>query len=87
MPIGAYYLGILIVMGAPLSGQVRGSLVRELGSVLLWGILAVVLLNVASWLNRRVLFSEIDFVPRDPGAERPGGRHPDSPAHTSPTPC
>ena len=62
VPIGAYYLGILIVMGAPLSGQVRGSLVRELASVLLWGLLAVVLLNVASWLNRRVLFSEIDFV-------------------------
>jgi uncharacterized membrane protein YjfL (UPF0719 family) len=62
VPIGAYYLGILIVMGAPLSGQVRGSLLREMGSVLLWGILAVVLLNVASWLNRRVLFADIDLV-------------------------
>jgi uncharacterized membrane protein YjfL (UPF0719 family) len=62
VPIGAYYLGILIVMGAPLSGQVRGSLARELLSVLLWGILAVVLLNVASWLNRRILFSGLDLV-------------------------
>jgi uncharacterized membrane protein YjfL (UPF0719 family) len=62
VPLGAYYLGILIVMGAPLSGQARGSLLSELGSVLLWGVLAVVLLNIASWLNRRVLFSDIDLV-------------------------
>jgi uncharacterized membrane protein YjfL (UPF0719 family) len=59
VPLGAYYLSILIVMGAPLSGQSRGGLLRDAASVALWGFLAVVLLNVASWLNRRILFGGV----------------------------
>jgi uncharacterized membrane protein YjfL (UPF0719 family) len=62
VPLGAYYLSILIVMGAPLSGQQHGSLLREAGSVVAWGLLAIVLLNVASQLNRRLVFGRIDFV-------------------------
>jgi uncharacterized membrane protein YjfL (UPF0719 family) len=62
VPMGAYYLGILIVMGAPLSGQTRGSFGREVLSVLAWGVLAMVLLNVASLANRRFLFGGIDLA-------------------------
>jgi uncharacterized membrane protein YjfL (UPF0719 family) len=60
IPLGAYYLGILIVMGAPLSGQPRGDLLREAISVAGWGVLAVVLLNVASIANRWILFGGLD---------------------------
>src|SRR5262249_23561147 len=45
VPLGAYYLAILIVMGAPLSGQPRADFARDLLSLVGWGILAMVLLN------------------------------------------
>ncbi len=62
VPLGAYYLAILIVMGAPLSGPSRGSLLREALAIGGWGLLAVALLNVASWLTRRLLFADLDLV-------------------------
>ncbi len=61
VPLGAYYLSILIVMGAPLSGQPRGDLLRDALSVAAWGLLAVVLLNLASFANRRLLFRGLDL--------------------------
>jgi uncharacterized membrane protein YjfL (UPF0719 family) len=61
VPLGAYYLGILIVMGAPLSGSARPGLLREVVSVAGWGLLAMVLLNLASVLNRRLLLGQLDF--------------------------
>jgi len=61
VPLGAYYLGILIVMGAPLSGQPRGNLLRDAAAVAAWGVLAVVLLNLASLANRRFLFGDVDL--------------------------
>jgi uncharacterized membrane protein YjfL (UPF0719 family) len=60
IPLGAYYLGILIVMGAPLSGQPHGNLLRDAVAVAGWGALAVVLLNVAAIANRRFLWGPID---------------------------
>jgi uncharacterized membrane protein YjfL (UPF0719 family) len=62
VPLGAYYLGILIVMGAPLSGQPRGDLARDALSVVAWGVLAMVLLNLASLANGWLLFDDIDFA-------------------------
>ncbi|HEV8306982.1 MAG TPA: DUF350 domain-containing protein [Methylomirabilota bacterium] len=62
VPLGAYYLGILIVMGAPLSGQPRGDLLREALAVAGWGLLAILLLNVAAVVNRRLLFHGLDFA-------------------------
>jgi uncharacterized membrane protein YjfL (UPF0719 family) len=61
VPLGAYYLGILIVMGAPLSGQSRGDLVRDALSVVAWGLLAVLLLNLASLAKHRILFRGLDL--------------------------
>jgi uncharacterized membrane protein YjfL (UPF0719 family) len=60
VPLGAYYLSILIVMGAPLSGQPRGSLLHDVLSVAAWGLLAIVLLNLAAVANRRFLFGGLD---------------------------
>jgi uncharacterized membrane protein YjfL (UPF0719 family) len=61
VPLGAYYLGILIVMGAPLSGQSRGGLLRDAFSVVAWGLLAVVLLNVSSLGMDRLVFRGVDL--------------------------
>ncbi len=62
VPLGAYYLGILIVMGAPLSGQYRGGMLRDAFSVVAWGLLAVMLLNLASLAKRRILFRGVDLL-------------------------
>ena len=62
LPLGAYYLGILIVMGAPLSGQYRGGMLRDALSVVTWGLLAVMLLNLASLAKRRILFRGVDLL-------------------------
>lgn len=61
IPLGAYYLGIVIAVGAPLSGQSRGDLLPDAASVAAWGVLAIVLLNVASIANRLVLFRHVDL--------------------------
>ena len=61
VPLGAYYLGILIVMGAPLSGQARGGVVQDSLSVVGWGVLAVAFLNLGSLVKRKILFRELDL--------------------------
>jgi uncharacterized membrane protein YjfL (UPF0719 family) len=61
VPLGAYYLGILIVLGGPLSGESSGSLVRDAGLLIAWGLLAVVLLNLAALAADRFLFPRIDL--------------------------
>jgi uncharacterized membrane protein YjfL (UPF0719 family) len=61
VPLGGYYLGILIVVGAPLSSPSRGSLPWDAVFVAGWGVLAVLLLNVASVASRRVLFRGLDL--------------------------
>ena len=61
VPLGAYYLGILIVMGAPLSGRPRGNMLQDALSVAGWGLLGVLLLNVASLAKRKILFRALDL--------------------------
>ena len=60
--LGAYYLGILIVMGAPLSGRPRGNMLQDALSVAGWGLLGVLLLNVASLAKRKILFRALDLL-------------------------
>ena len=62
VPLGAYYLGILIVMGAPLSGRSRGDLLHDSLSVAGWGLLAVLLLNLASLVHHKILFRGLDLL-------------------------
>lgn len=61
LPLGAYYLGILIVVGAPLSGQPGGSLAGDALSVVAWGLLAVLLLNVSSLGMDHLVFRSVDL--------------------------
>jgi uncharacterized membrane protein YjfL (UPF0719 family) len=61
IPLGGYYLAILIVLGGPVSGASHGSLARDLVAVLGWGIVAVALLNLASLVTQRVLFRRLDM--------------------------
>jgi uncharacterized membrane protein YjfL (UPF0719 family) len=58
--LGGYYLGILIVVGGPLSSPSRGSLAWDAVLVAGWGALAILLLNVAALVSRRVLFGGFD---------------------------
>ena len=60
VPLGGYYLGILIVIGGPLSSPSRGSLGYDALLVAGWGVLAILLLNVAALVSRRVLFGGVD---------------------------
>jgi uncharacterized membrane protein YjfL (UPF0719 family) len=61
VPLGAYYLGILIVVGAPLSGQSRGDLATDGLLVVAWGLLAIVLLNVSSLAMDYLVFRSVDL--------------------------
>ena len=60
--LGGYYFGILLVVGAPLSAPSHGPFARDVVSVALWGVLAIILLNVASLVSRRVLFRGLDLT-------------------------
>jgi uncharacterized membrane protein YjfL (UPF0719 family) len=62
LALGGYYFGILIVVGAPLSSPSRGPLWWDALSVAGWGLLAIVLLNLASLASRRVLFGGLDLT-------------------------
>lgn len=62
VPLGGYYLGILIVMGAPLSSPSHGGFGEEAPAVIAWGLLAILLLNLASVANRRLLFGRLDLA-------------------------
>lgn len=61
VPLGGYYFGILVVVGAPLSSPSRGPLYWDALLVGAWGVLAILLLNVASLVSRRVLFGGLDL--------------------------
>ena len=61
VPLAGYYLGLLIVMGAPLGGPSRGHLLQECLSVAAWGLLGILLLNLASLAKRRIVFRHVDL--------------------------
>jgi len=58
--LGGYYFGILIVVGGPLSAPSRGSLSWDALLVAIWGLVAILLLNVAALASGRVLFGGLD---------------------------
>jgi uncharacterized membrane protein YjfL (UPF0719 family) len=62
VPLGAYYLGILIVVGAPLSGNPVGILWRDALGVAGWGLLAILLLTLAARLQPWLLFPGLDLL-------------------------
>src|SRR5207249_2709571 len=62
LQLGGYYLGILIAVGAPLTSPGSGDLRRDVVSVALWGLLAIVLLNLASLIKRQLALRSIDLA-------------------------
>jgi uncharacterized membrane protein YjfL (UPF0719 family) len=62
VPLGGYYLGLLIVMGAPLSGPSRGHPLEECVAIAAWGLLGIVLLNLASLTERQILLRQVDLL-------------------------
>jgi uncharacterized membrane protein YjfL (UPF0719 family) len=61
LPLGSYYLGILIVIGGPLSGGAQRGLLSDSLAVIGWGLLAILLLNLASLVKHHLLFRRIDL--------------------------
>ncbi|MCX5787201.1 MAG: hypothetical protein NTX64_01640 [Elusimicrobia bacterium] len=60
LPMGAYFLGILIALGAPLGAPSQGSLLEDLVFTFAWGLSALVVLNVASRLSDKTLLRGFD---------------------------
>ena len=60
LPMGAYFLGILICLGAPLTAPGQGSLPEDLALTVAWGLLAILVLNVASRLSDKTLLRGVD---------------------------
>lgn len=61
VPLGAYYFGILLVMGGPFSGTAHGAFISDLVKTGAWGLLSIAMLNVAWFADRRVLFRGIEL--------------------------
>ncbi len=61
VPLGSYYLAIMIVMGGPLSGIGEGHFLKELLLTALWGAAALFLLLVSQKIMARALFPGISL--------------------------
>jgi uncharacterized membrane protein YjfL (UPF0719 family) len=49
-----YFIGLLLAIGSAIVGPTRG-LLNDVVDILLYGILAIILLNISIWLNDKVL--------------------------------
>lgn len=61
VPLGAYYLGILLALGGPLAAPGTGRGVQDLVSAAAWGVLAVVMLNISLTAHRRLMLRGVDL--------------------------
>ena len=58
--VAGYYLGLVIVLGGVVSGPASVSLVDDVIGLVIYGGLAIVLLNLSAWVNDRLVFSRFD---------------------------
>ena len=58
--VAGYYLGLVIVLGGVVSGPASVSLVDDVIGLVIFGALAIVLLNLSAWVNDRLVFSRFD---------------------------
>lgn len=58
--VAGYYLGLVIVLGGVVSGPASVSLVDDVIGLVIYGALAIVLLNLSAWVNDRLVFSRFD---------------------------
>ena len=60
LTIAGYYLGLAIVLGGVVSGPGSGMLTENVIDVAIFGLLAIVLLNLSGWINDKIIFSRFD---------------------------
>ena len=58
--VAGYYLGLVIVLGGVVSGPASVSLLDDVIGLVIFGALAIVLLNLSAWVNDRLVFSRFD---------------------------
>ena len=58
--IAGYYLGLVIVLGGVVSGPASISLLDDVIGLVIFGGLAIALLNLSAWVNDRLVFSRFD---------------------------
>ncbi len=58
--VAGYYLGLVIVLGGVVSGPASISLLDDVVGLVIYGGLAIVLLNLSAWVNDRLVFSRFD---------------------------
>jgi len=61
LPVGAFYLAVLIALGGPLSASSSGSLLRDALGTLAWGAAALASILAGEWIARRTLFAGIEL--------------------------
>jgi uncharacterized membrane protein YjfL (UPF0719 family) len=58
--VAGYYLGLVIVLGGVVSGPASFSVLDDVIGLVIFGLLAIVLLNLSAWVNDTVIFSKFD---------------------------
>ena len=58
--VAGYYLGLVIVLGGVVSGPASVSLLDDVIGLVIFGGLAIALLNLSAWVNDRLVFSRFD---------------------------
>ena len=60
LTIAGYYLGLAIVLGGVVSGPGSDMLTENVIDVVIFGLVAIVLLNLSGWINDKIIFSRFD---------------------------
>lgn len=60
LTVAGYYLGLAIVLGGVVSGPGSGVLTEDVIDLVIFGVVAIVLLNVSGWINDTIIFSKFD---------------------------
>ena len=60
LTIAGYYLGLAIVLGGVVSGPGSDMLTENVIDVVIFGLVAIVLLNLSGWINDKIIFSGFD---------------------------
>ncbi len=60
LTVAGYYLGLAIVLGGVVSGPGSGVLTEDVIDLVVFGLVAIVLLNLSGWINDTIIFSKFD---------------------------
>ena len=60
LTIAGYYLGLAIVLSGVVSGPGSGMLTEDLIDLVVFGLMAIVLLNLSGWINDKIILSKFD---------------------------